>query len=264
MLIQPVTAADLSEIKSLQPADWPDILPYFDFYTKSDFCFPIRYLLEGQIAGIGCSIVYGETAWLAHIIVHPEFRNRGIGATITEALVNSLKNTHCKTILLIATKLGQPVYSKIGFEKDTEYVYLREGKTSEPVSGRIIPYHDRYLQELLTMDRSVSGEERFRLLSPHLNDAHLFIGKEKLLGYYIPTLGEGLIIAGTTESGLELLKLKHMLSARAALPVENEQAVNFLQNHGFREVARGTRMVLGKKISWKPDCLYSRIGGNLG
>lgn len=221
-------------------------------------------MLGGQIAGIGCAIVYGETAWLAHIIVHPEFRNRGIGTSVTQALVNSLKNTHCKTIWLIATKLGEPVYTKVGFEKETEYVYLKEGKTSGDISSYIIPYNSQYLQPLLDMDRSVSGEDRFKLLSPHLSVSHLFIQNGKLLGYYIPALGEGMIIADTTEAGIELLRLKHMSSPKAALPIDNEAGVTFLSGNGFKEVARGTRMVLGKRINWKPASLYSRIGGNLG
>lgn len=248
----------------MQPADWPDIVPYFEFYTKSDFCFPIKYIVDNQISGIGTTIVHGETAWLAHIIVHPEQRNKGVGTKITEALVNSLKNTGCKTILLIATKLGEPVYKKLGFTKETEYLYLREGKTLLRSSDSIKIFEESYLPELLNLDRIVSGENRIKVITPHLRNSYTIVNNKKLEGYYLPTLGEGLIISRTKEAGLELLNLKHATVERAAMPGENQIASDFLLAHGFREVARGTRMVLGKKINWQPAQIYGRIGGNLG
>lgn len=247
----------------MQPEGWSDILPYFEFYTTSDFCFPLKYTLNGEITGTGCAIVHGKTAWLAHIIVHKEYRNRGIGLAITQALVDRLRNT-CETILLIATALGEPVYKKVGFKKETEYVYLKEGKTASPSADIITSYRTQYSDELLALDRMVSGEDRKKLLMPHLNDAHIVIHNNTLEGYYIPTLGEGLIISRTARAGLELLKLKHASVEKAALPVNNNIALEFLINNNFREVGRGARMVLGKEILWQPDRIYSRIGGYLG
>ena len=43
---------------------------------------------EVKIIGIGTGIVFGNTAWIAHIIVNPEFRRRGIGRKIVIKLLN--------------------------------------------------------------------------------------------------------------------------------------------------------------------------------
>ena len=109
MQIEPVTTKDLDNLRLLQPEGWPDIVPDLAFYVTSDFCNPIKMLVGESIAGIGASIQFHHTAWLAHIIVDPGFRNRGIGNQIVGKLLEDLEKSGTKTCLLTATELGQPV-----------------------------------------------------------------------------------------------------------------------------------------------------------
>jgi len=102
---QPLELPDLELITALQPPDWPNIIPSIEFYIISTFCFPIKLIIDNKIVGIGTTIIHNDIAWLAHIIVHPEHRNQGIGKIITQTLVDSLQ-TKCDTIYLIATDLG--------------------------------------------------------------------------------------------------------------------------------------------------------------
>jgi len=85
-----------------------------------------------------------------------------------------------------------------------------------------------------------------------------------VLGYYIPDLKEGLIVADTIHAGLELMKLKYSRVDKAVLPSGNIDGCEFLQQHGFIQTKIGTRMVYGKNADWKPTMMFSRIGGNLG
>ena len=71
---------DLNEIRKLQPEGWPDIVTDFEYYLDSAFCNPIKTVLGGKIVGVGVTIIFGESAWIAHIIVDKEFRKRGIGS----------------------------------------------------------------------------------------------------------------------------------------------------------------------------------------
>jgi GNAT superfamily N-acetyltransferase len=262
--IAPVTSADIVGIMLLQPPAWPSILPWFEFYLSSEFCFPKKCTINNKIIGIGAAIVHGQTAWLAHIIVDPGQRNKGVGFAITQALIDSLKNTDCETISLIATQLGEPVYRKSGFEAEMEYIYLRNGRTLLPDNDSIIPYNEKYKNEMLELDKFVSAESRHRLLEPHLTKSFISVSNERLQGFFLPTLGDGLIIAATSESGLEFLRLKYAKGGPAALPAGNKAGIDFLLSQGYAEHARGTRMRLGKKINWQADKIYSRIGGNLG
>ena len=63
--------------------------------------------------------------WLAHINVQPGNRNHGLGKLITQFLVDEAQAKNCDTIYLIATDLCEPVYKKVGFETETDYLFLK-------------------------------------------------------------------------------------------------------------------------------------------
>ena len=260
----PFLTSDLAKVGALQPDGWPNILPHFEFYCKADFCFPLKFEREGKLVGVGAAIVHGKTAWLAHIIVSVEHRNQGVGKIITQSLVDSLQNTECTTILLLATKLGEPVYRKIGFSIDSEYAFFNNGKPLPIATGQIIPFDKKFENSVLFLDRKISGENREKLLQPHLEKSHIIVENNNVVGCFFKTLGEGLILAENIEAGLTLLSQKHVFEINTILPVANVNGVNFLRQRGFQEFRRCTRMRLGKVLEWQPEKIYNRIGGNLG
>jgi len=267
MHFSPVTLHDLDAIKTLQPPDWSDIIPDICYYIEARFCFPVKIIVEGEIAGIGAAIIYGETAWLAHIIVDPRFRNKGIGYAIVKELLNIVNKMKVRSCLLTATALGKPVYLKAGFKSISEYIFLNreESWNNHPISENIRPYKPEFKDQVYQIDKRVSGENRQVLLDDFISESRVYTQQNKVLGYYIPTLKEGPIIAVNKEAGLELMKLKYRTSEKAVIPVENISALEFLQANGFKPTeTRGTRMLIGNEIYWKPANIYSRAGGNFG
>lgn len=257
---------DIKLITELIPPGWETVIPSLHFYTQSDFCFPIKIMAGHKIVGIGCTIVHQDSAWLGHIIVHPDYRNQRIGKFITESLVDIAYSKNCETIYLLATELGEPVYRKIGFEVETEYLFMKaEEKRTLPLnSEHILSFKDKFKQALLEMDQQVSGESRVHLLEPHLSDGFVYLQDKELKGYYLPGLGEGLIIATDTTAGIELMKLRLSNKDIAVFPIEHSIARSFLNQYGLKELKTQKRMRLGKKRSWQASNLYNRIGGNLG
>jgi GNAT superfamily N-acetyltransferase len=259
--------ADLENIRSLQPDGWPDIVLEFDKYIKQGFCYPIKAVIEDTIVGVGSAIAFKTTGWLAHIIVDKNHRNQGIGFQIVNELINILKHNNLNTFLLIATEIGTPVYVKAGFRTVTEYIFLkRQNPWFElPLSEYVIPYQEKYYTAIMEMDKEISGENREVLIKNRLNDSFLYVENRKLLGYYIPGLGEGLIVGDNKKSGLELMKIKHSTADKAVIPYENQTAIKFLKANGFKESeTTGTRMIMGNEIQWKPEKVFGRIGGNYG
>ncbi len=266
MKISEIHLNDLEEIKELQPENWSDILIPVKFYIESPFCSPIKITLNNKIIGIGASIMHKYSAWLAHIIVHPENRSKGIGGIIIEKLLADLKKTTCSTILLIATPIGEPLYKKYHFEKETDYLFFKNEtytiKTDD--NNFITNCTNNNYNEVLLLDRKISGEDRSILLNSHLANAKLFMEHNKVTGFYIPTLGEGLVIAENDTIGIALLKLRLENKPIVVLPAENETGTNFLTDHNFHHFQTGIRMRLGEKIDFNGKKLFSRIGGNLG
>ena len=256
---------DLESIPGLQPEGWGDITSSIRFYTRSTFCFPIKVIVGDEIAGIGTAIIHHSVAWLAHIIVKPEFRKRGIGRSITEALLKSPEVKKCETVYLIATDLGAPVYEKVGFETETEYLYFKDVKIeNSPVTSKnIYPYEARFKSQVTEMDKANSSEDREFHLEPHLGNGY-FYAPGQIEGFYLPTFGDGLIIANNPSAGIELLKLHLQSNNRTAFPKDNFAATNYLYEKGYKEFSTGKRMRIGKRRNVRLAHIYNRIGGNLG
>jgi GNAT superfamily N-acetyltransferase len=263
--IESFTSYDLDAVAGLQPDGWPDIFPSIKYYCKSDFCFPLKATLAGKVVGIGTAIIHGSTAWLAHIIVSPTHRNAGIGSAITKALIDLSHRNSCRSLLLVATTLGEPVYKKFGFEVETKYLFFDHGISPPPEASPEISAFQKPLEgPLFELDRVASGEDRKKLLCEHLNNTLVVVENNLLKGFYVPTLGEGLIIADSPAAGLALMKLRMASTKKFCIPILNQDALNFLSQHGFAEYRRASRMILGEKVIWNGSKIYSRIGGNLG
>ena len=266
MEFEKITLNDLPEIRTLQPEDWGDIIPDMEFYLRYPFCNPIKATFDGRIVGIGTTIIFDHTAWLAHIIVGTSFRNKGYGGELVHYLLEKVQQDSIETILLIATDLGKPVYVKAGFNIVCEYLFFKREKpwTNYPVSDNIVMFQEEYRIKIYELDKKMSGENRIPLLTDYLKSSILYVDHGSVVGYFIPDLKEGLIVADSIHAGLELMNLKYSKVDKAVLPSGNIAGCDFLRQRGFIQTKIGTRMVYGKNTDWKPTMLYSRIGGNLG
>lgn len=267
MTFEILSNSDLEHIRHLQPSGWTDIMVEFEFYVNASFCHPIKIEINNKIIGIGAAIEFGKTAWLAHIIVDPEHRRKGIGYQIVEVLLEYLENRSIETFLLIATDMGLPIYEKAGFRIVCEYTYLKKEifQHTRKISDHIVHFSEENLDIIYKLDREVSGENRSWLLSDYLTDSYVYMENNVIIGYYLPKLREGLIIAKSNIAGIELLKIKITTHDKIVLPSDNLTGIEFLLNNGFgRLEVKGTRMIRGKNIDWQPEKIFSRIGGNLG
>ena len=266
MVLERVTENDLEYLKELQPDGWSDIIPAFKFYSGSPYCFPIKIKSENIIVGIGAGIKLGDTGWLAHIIVRVGQRNMGIGSAIVDHLLGKMNEEGCMCISLIATELGYPVYRKFGFVDQTDYVFI-EGNAplrDQCTSENIVPCSPTFADKIFSLDQAVSGETRRELLSDNLDNSYVYQRDGKVAGFYLPNLGEGLIVASDAEAGIELMKARLSRMNKSVLPVDNSAAISFLTKSGFSEKKRAKRMILGKEFMWQPENLFNRIAGNLG
>lgn len=266
MEIAEVNQEDLPALRVFQPADWPDIIPSFQFYTRSPFCLPLKLVDKGEIVGVGARILHGNVAWLATIIAHPERRNKGIGTRITQALIDSLKDIPCKTIMLIATPAGEPLYEKLGFVTDSRYAFFSNGEKSNgrEISPCIIPFSGYYADQILAMDRSAYAENRGMRIQEFLPEAKLYVENHTLKGFYLPGWGEGPVIAQNAEAGNALLYVRNITAERTVFPEENEAAAAYLSSRGYTMYRKAARMRIGEKLHWKPEMIYSRVAGAIG
>lgn len=257
---------DFEKIEELQPPGWGLLTPRFEEFIRSPRCQPIKLCDAGRMIGLGTSIFHEDSAWLACIIIHPDYRNRGLGSQITQKLLNAIDREKYSTVFLDATEFGFPVYQKLGFELEGWYSHRRlqgEKIITEPQTG-LTDFEPGYQQQLLDLDRQFCNENRPFILEQYLETAKLIVHETELQGFYLPDLGDGLIVAKNQEAGLHLLKERMRKFDYAVLPDVQTEAKAILETQGFKEVKKSRRMYLGKKRIWNKEMLYNRISGQLG
>lgn len=263
--ISEITQADLPFLKQLQPKGWGDIMPNMIFYTGSDFCYLVKAVVDDTIAGCGAVILHGNCAWLANIIVGEDQRGKGIGTAITAHILKYAEERR-ESIILIATKFGYPIYKKLGFMDDEEYSFFSGDEITSTANDKIFPYSEQFKEAILAIDHAVTGEKREQLLVPKLNDAFVYVDNGIVEGFTIPALGEGLTLAYNNNAGIALMNKNLSGKTRIALPVSNIAAIDQVGQLNLKPIPDlyAIKMYKGKRINWKPEQTFGRVGGNMG
>lgn len=265
MTIELLEAEDIALLNKVQPEGWYDIRPIHRYYFDEEHCFTYKLMVEGEIAGIGTIIYHRNIAWLAHILVKESFRKRGFGIAISKHLLEESEKNNIETVYLKATDMGAPLYSKLGFETETEYIAYKDFKPySGQLSSNICAYNHDLNEEVLGLDFDITGEIRVADLNPVLDSTYLYVKNNVVEGVYYTELGDGHIIADTEEAGLELMKFRLTSAEDAIFPQENSSAKEFMENLNVKASYTIKRMRLGKKQVLDFSKMFNRIGGYLG
>ena len=66
----------------------------------------------------------GRKGYITNMYTEPTSRGKGIATGMLDRLVNEAKERNINKILLVASKLGRPVYKKYGFQGTDEWLEL--------------------------------------------------------------------------------------------------------------------------------------------
>jgi ribosomal protein S18 acetylase RimI-like enzyme len=267
--IRPVKSTELPLLKDFAPPEWKtDISQQFTVYFGQPYFHPIVAELAGDIVGCANGLLNQAAGWLGNIIVLPEYRGQGIGSALTAHLVEYFRLQGCTSQVLVATKLGEPVYAKLGFTVRSTYTFLR---SEEAVPARPTPHVRRAepgdFEAMRELDREITGEKRTAFLEQFLADGWVYQADAPvpLAGFFLPGLASGPILARDSGVGLELLQFKLGLGCTfVVVPTANQPALDFLVGAGFQVESTAPRMTLGAELDWKPGEVFSRGGGYCG
>jgi GNAT superfamily N-acetyltransferase len=266
-MLRDLELSDIPKLAGFAPQEWNMALDAVLLEHFGRGYFQARVSAESdRILAIGQGIATGHAGWIGNIIVRPEARRRGLGTHVTLDIVNLLRARGCSTLLLASTKLGEPVYKKLGFRKTAEYVFLRVPRLPAAPAPNVRRIQPSEAEAVFRQDAFATGETRGDLLAPHLGAgwAHIDSGGA-LDGFFLPSLGAGLVVASRPPAGLALLGFKHAFyPGNAAVPAGNGPALRFLIEHGAAETAWAPRMALGDEVSWRPECIFARGAGYCG
>jgi predicted N-acetyltransferase YhbS len=280
--IRVMTAADVGPAAELlRRGNWGQRDEFFKYAVEQTFARPFVAERDGAVVGTGIASGHGPVGWVGTIFVDESERRRGLGGALTEAALDALAAMGCRTLVLVATDAGRPVYERLGFEVRTHYqTFEIEGlarpgdDATTPTAGWTIrPFNASDLDEAAALDAVATGEVRRQVLATVagleggmvLRDAagqiHGFVARAPW--------GGGATVASSQKAALAMLCARRLRAGptaivRAGTPTDNEAGMAALEATGWRPGYRAPRMELGPRVSWRPDMLWGQFNMAIG
>jgi GNAT superfamily N-acetyltransferase len=246
---------------------------------EPDGCFLADW--NGAPVGTATTLRYGsEVAWIGMVLVHPEFRRRGIGRALLERCIDWLQEAGVRCIKLDATPAGKQVYDGMGFKDEwTLTRWEHQGlRVAQPAHAGLRPWRDAEGGEVGPLDMAAFGVPRNPLLAALAHQSQRGLVLEPTHG---PLLGYGFIRAGSratylgpiaarsAEAGITLVEA--LLAAKPGervfwdIPDANTAAVNWARQNGFTQQRMLTRMYLGNNPAQSdPQLQFALAGPEVG
>ncbi len=212
-----------------------------------------------------------------------ERRGAGLGTALTERICDGLEAAGCRTLALVATEQGRPLYERMGFEIVDWYVTVEREAPAPATDGAgggavvgdrsLSPFGPADVAEAAALDRAATGEDREHLLAAFaaipgglaLRDA---AGALRAFVVRAPWGGGGDDRArprrraahprGTPRgrAGRPPRSRRELLSNAAGLAV--------LDAEGWTEAWRAPRLHRGEPLAWHPAAIWGQFNHAIG
>ncbi len=240
-------------------ADWLRVLRY-----EPNGCFAA--FSGTRLIGTVTTTTYGkDLAWIGMMLVHPDFRRRGVATALMRRSLSYLRDRHVNCIKLDATPEGQFVYEQLGFV--AEWRFHRWECSSDQPSEPVRPNHVvSQITPLEQVDRVAFGADRSAFLKL-LQECSFTISNDE--GFGMIRSGRrasylGPVTTRTTESAERIIPgLVGPMTGRIFwdIPGPNITAQQLAKQLGFHPIRELTRMALGQMLSSPDISMQSAIAG---
>lgn len=235
------------------PDDWRRLIE-----LSPEGCF--KAVQAGRIVGSVTTTPLGNrVAWIGMMLVHPDFRRRGIARGLMLRAIELLRNQGFATIGLDATPLGKPLYEQLGFRSAWGWSRWRSelpsiagaGLSEAPTVGLGTGLSDA----LLAIDRSAVGFDRGEILRSLALGSSVVVSDE---GFAMLRPGRvasqlGPVVAKTATAARELIDRIGVGSMRPGsviwdVPGNHPEAIAIARSLGFVPFRELDRMWLGDPL----------------
>lgn len=216
---------------------------------------------KGKIIGLCGLFLFQEVCSFGYMSVLPEYRNKGIGTRIFSQLMEIAKKEKCNTFLLYASKLGEPLYKKYGFQAQyyTTRYNLIEHLSVRNLNSKNVKNLKKIPEWVINIDKKTMGFDRAEYLAIRLNHgSKLMVIEEEGYGFLSGTR-LGPLISTNLGTALDLMKECNILGTSHLIIPKHEhlspKICNWLEIPSRKEV--NLRMTYGKALKTCDDYFYA-------
>ena len=273
--IRPMQAEDAATAADMMRRDdWGDRSAFLAWAIEHPACHPLVADDGARVLGTGIATAYGAVGWVGTIFVDPESRGKGLGRTLTRAVIADLEARGCRSLLLIATDRGRPLYEREGFTVQTAHRRLvAPGPADVAEDARVRPFGPDMLPAILALDREANGGDRADVLRGLVSPAETRVAVGPggaVRGFLLRgPWGGAALVAPDADDAVRLLDWRRRRAGpdgrvATGLPGMNESGVERLVAEGWVEEPGGTRMIRGEPLDWRPGWIWGQLSGALG
>lgn len=230
---------------------------------------------EGQPVATAVTIAYGtELGWIGMMLVHPDFRRRGIARVLMDHSIEILRSAGVKSIKLDATPEGREVYIGIGFKDEyTLTRYERDANGASKPADNVRTARADDLPKIVALDQAATGAPRENLLRRLLAEASRAVIYERngeIDGFGFARAGSlssyvGPIVAIDPAPAQEIASAVMNGKTFCDLPDKHFAAAAWAKAHNFTPQRTLTRMYLGQNVQpTAPDTYFAIAAPELG
>jgi GNAT superfamily N-acetyltransferase len=241
--------------------------------------------IKDRLVATASLTLYGPGGWVGMILVHHEFRRRGIGTTIlSDLLLRAKEVDELSWYGLDATDLGRPLYEKEGFEAVCEMDRWQLSVPREFCAAVEITNFNATTDsdELRVFDLGASGVNRWCIMISFIRGVEskrgvgIAVARSNggIVGYGVSRPGRishfiGPIVASSPDVVGQIVSTLLAKLDLARMPVVVDVArdgamVPWLKSNGFERVRSWTRMIKGTATVGRPEMIFASAGPELG
>lgn len=256
--------------------------------TASAVSYPGREISTGKTAS------EDAVAWIGMILVHLDFRGRGIGSALMQRCIEHLRAESVSTIKLDATDQGRPVYVKLGFVDEQQIWRMTNSRDQKAGTRDLGPGNDQQFplpvdefdvcllqphdwRGIAALDLPAFGADRLDLLMWLSAEGPAMVARRErggeIVAFGMARPGQnawqlGPIVAADTSSGRAVAEA--MLSVMPQEEIfwdllpDNREVLAMAEQLGFSAARRLLRMRLGPAIFEHPERIVAAAGFELG
>ena len=161
----------------------------------------------GKIIGLGGIFFFGDICSIGYMSVLPEVRRSGLGTNIFRNLVRIGKSKGCKTFMLYASELGEPIYQKFGFRREyyTGVYSLPDDPLVLQITDIKINRAEIFPNWAAVIDKNTMGFDRSKFLQLKINQDSILLTVEEEGFALVSGLRIGPIISKDIHTALHLI-----------------------------------------------------------
>ena len=273
--IRPMTAGDLAPAAAMiLRGEWGDRSVFLEWALSFELSHAFVADDDGQIVGTGIATANGPVGWVGTIFVDRDRRREGLGRLLTATVIDDLEARGCRSLVLIASDAGRPLYEGLGFRvHGPNRRFTADGLPPGDDDGSVRPFEPAMLPALVEQTRRATGEDRFAILASVATPetARVIVGDDGSLraSFVRAPWGGGALIAPDPDDAMRILDWRRrqvgpLGHVNVSLPDTNDDRPARLLADGWTPSGAGTRMERGEPLDARLEWLWGHLSGAIG